>query len=150
MLRSFTLSTSVSHHALAALSMLLLAPAVVTYFAPATYMFEATLEVPDFKVGEEAKVLYTRKIKLTQKMGWGAEVRAIGEVNRQFCQGEGQSLYEVSEPAVYPMSLARFVGLPTCSLPEGSYTLHACWFGQILWFDKTYCTQSNIFRVLPT
>lgn len=148
--RFLSLSTSFKIHAFAGMVTIFLIWPSVLWLVPPSWMFSATVEVPDFEVGENPVVNYTREIAYTQTMDWSAEIRGVVPPpgNRQYCPGNGRSLYESDEEKIYPIKLLKFLGVSTCLPPPGNYFISVCWTGRIAWFPKVYCTRSNIFTII--
>lgn len=151
MRRYFSLDTTLRGNAVAlAFAVFIGAPALL-YMIPPSAMFEATVTVPDFRVGEDPNVEYVRMIKMTQRMGWDAEIHTLEHDadNGQICSGRGSNTYQVDEPWRRVMPLSDFGGFVRCELKPGTYYLDTCWSGHIAFMPKTYCARSNIFRVSP-
>ena len=135
-------------HFLAFMTAIVVGIPLMAWALPASWYFEASVEVPDHVQGEDPTVKYMRTIKRTQRMDFLVEVRSIdSKRGNQFCLGGGSHIYAKDEPIALPLPLSRYTGNPECVLPTGLYVMDTCWTYHVLVFDKTYCARSNVFKV---
>lgn len=127
--------------------------AVVTYreYVPATDFFEASLQVPDFKAGDNPLVVYDRSIKADFVGGFRVEVKRASD-HHTVCAGAGTNIhYEPSEfLESKDTTFDWYVGAPChLNLTKGvQYYLESSWtISNENWPTKYYNSVSNIFSV---
>lgn len=121
----------------------------VLLFLPGSMWIEATVHVPDHRVGTDPVVQYHRSIRWTFTGRFDVEIHRADGTPGQWCEGTGTRVYSASEPKSLPLPLVEYTGAPACDLPVGRYLMTTCWSWFVLFASKTYCVRSNAFAVLP-
>jgi len=107
--------------------------------------------VPDFKIGDNVTVNYTRNIFIKTSLDWIAEMRDA-RTHETVCSAGGKALVSPEEPAFYPFELsdlwgeATLTSPPPCMYEPGDYYLQ---FVYVTPGRKDHFAQSNIFTVKP-
>jgi hypothetical protein len=119
---------------------------------PASDWFEVNrLSVPDFPIGVDPIILYSRDIKRHFEGEWIVEIRpVIKNANYSVCTGSGLNEYE-SDKTVPPdgVTLSWFMGRG-CFLQPGQYALYCFWHIRVPGYqEKVYSYISNVFTVKP-
>ena len=115
--------------------------------------FEAHVSVPDFRVGENPQVTYSRVIRRNLAVLWSVEMqRRKGGSWEKICGGSGFAGYETDESKEWKMSLSRYMGddITKCDIKPGEYrlvTLREASLQQDVSVVKRFRHVSEIFRV---
>lgn len=89
--------------------------------------FEATVTVPDHRVGDDPKVVYTRTIRNDMTGSWTVEIQVSSNLGwARVCDGRGNNAYTIDETKMLPLTLSQFAGV-TCALAPGRYRLSTTW-----------------------
>ena len=119
----------------------------------ASVWFEAHVEVPDHRIGQDPMVEYERVIRRNMNGQWTVEVqRHVDGEWVEVCQGDGIAAYGVDEKQTLQMSLSRYAGVDVaeCLDRPGSYRVVTAWWmldgeGSA---PNGFWDESNVFEVM--
>jgi hypothetical protein len=114
--------------------------------------FDAHVEVPNHRVGEDPEVRYERSITRNMQGLWTVEVLKNENGGwREQCQGDGLAPYSVTERGVVQMRLSTYTGIDVedCITEPGLYLLQTAWSmtDQEGTSPRLFWDESNIFEV---
>jgi hypothetical protein len=123
---------------------------------PSTDWFEVNiLVIPDFSIGEDPKIVYSRNIKQPFNGSWTVDIIHVTD-NSIVCYNSEKRDYTpgrtLSPEGIKISWFFSSVKWENCSssLSPGQYTLRASWILEPAGYPvKNYAVSSNVFRILP-